>query len=895
MNPKLKKIFASDPDILAAIQSQDSFNVLQTIATELSKKSAIEIKAEMIKGEKGDKGDQGEKGDPGEKGEPGNDGQSIIGPMGTEGKPGKSIVGPQGPIGLNGKDGTEITAIVIAEKLNTLKGELDYTVLKGIPTTNDLIKEIKSKKLLELKDIKGANLSMNDQRWHGGGLSSVSHDNTLSGLGTPASPLSVVSGGSPLTTKGDIYGFSTVNARIPVGTDGQVLQADSAQALGVKWATPSAGGVTSVTGTANQITASPTTGAVVLTLPAAIITPGTLNVSDATPATSGSTGALTVVGGIGTLQNSYFEGDLTVAPTGNNSSVNFSGALNTYIRGNNNAGVGIRNVYNLSRGSIASPTILTTGANIYRFIANGYDGSAFVQGSEFLTTVEGTPSAGVMPMAFVWKTMNTSGSAVTERMRLTADGRLGLGTSTPGAFIDSFGTTEQLRLSYDASNYNSFTTSSTGDLTIVSTGTNGNVNLTPSGTGAVIITKNALAATAVNGETLQNTTVSTSGATVQNAPLLGFLGHAWNTTATAADNFVEGRQEFRAVSGTSSQVRGRFAWSTRTSVAQTGSFIDNMLIENNGAPLVTIGSNGTLTFVGSGTVSGAFSVSGQNSVGLRISGGGGSGAFTTIGINDTHNLSSGTEKTLVIQPTYASSGTAGDVDFIVNRTETSLGSGAHRFIDLQVAGTSKLQVVNNGNVLLGGLTTDGTGLIQLATGTTAANGITFGTDVNFYRSTTGALQTNAVLFNVSNGLILSKAGSASSVGFSVGDANTGMYQQAANALGFSANGVLALTLDSSQNATFTGDVKVGTVSRGIYIKEGTNATMGTATLVGGTIVVSTTKVTANSRVFLTVNGGTLTNVGAVYVSARTAGTSFTITSLNILDTSNVAWVILEPA
>jgi hypothetical protein len=42
---------------------------------------------------------------------------------------------------------------------------------------------------------------------------------------------------SPLTTKGDIYGFDTVNNRIPVGTDGQVLTADSTQTLGVKYAT----------------------------------------------------------------------------------------------------------------------------------------------------------------------------------------------------------------------------------------------------------------------------------------------------------------------------------------------------------------------------------------------------------------------------------------------------------------------------------------------------------------------------------------------------------------------------------------------------------------------------------------------------------------------------------
>ncbi len=44
---------------------------------------------------------------------------------------------------------------------------------------------------------------------------------------------------SPLTTKGDLVGFSTVNARVPVGTDGQVLVADSGTAVGVSWTTNS--------------------------------------------------------------------------------------------------------------------------------------------------------------------------------------------------------------------------------------------------------------------------------------------------------------------------------------------------------------------------------------------------------------------------------------------------------------------------------------------------------------------------------------------------------------------------------------------------------------------------------------------------------------------------------
>jgi hypothetical protein len=42
-------------------------------------------------------------------------------------------------------------------------------------------------------------------------------------------------GSSPLTTKGDLYGYTTTDARIPVGTNGQVLEADSTQATGLKW------------------------------------------------------------------------------------------------------------------------------------------------------------------------------------------------------------------------------------------------------------------------------------------------------------------------------------------------------------------------------------------------------------------------------------------------------------------------------------------------------------------------------------------------------------------------------------------------------------------------------------------------------------------------------------
>lgn len=42
-------------------------------------------------------------------------------------------------------------------------------------------------------------------------------------------------GSSPLTTKGDLFTYSTIPARLPVGTNGQVLSSDSAETTGLKW------------------------------------------------------------------------------------------------------------------------------------------------------------------------------------------------------------------------------------------------------------------------------------------------------------------------------------------------------------------------------------------------------------------------------------------------------------------------------------------------------------------------------------------------------------------------------------------------------------------------------------------------------------------------------------
>lgn len=101
---------------------------------------------------------------------------------------------------------------------------------------------------------------------------------------------------------------------------------------------------------------------------------------------------------------------------------------------------------------------------------------------------------------------------------------------------------------------------------------------------------------------------------------------------------------------------------------------------------------------------------------------------------------------------------------------------------------------------------------------------------------------------------------------------------------------LSIGVITSTGLSLLDSIKTTTIKP---ISTGGAAIAGNATMVGGTITVNTTAIKANGIVVITrkTSGGT---IGTAITYTIVAGTSFTINSDSVLDTSTFSWFILTP-
>ncbi len=257
----------------------------------------------------------------------------------------------------------------------------------------------------------------------------------------------------------EILSVDTVSSRVGIGTTspdsalhvaGQVKIADGTQGANriltsdvaglASWEDlGTLGGVTSVTGTANQVTASPTTGDVTLSIPIDFRAPGTVNAVNGiyTGATAGTqridaSGNLLNIGTI-----TFAGGDVVLSRTLANVLSLASG-----------------DSFNLVSGSlqVGGTEVITSGRLV--MAANG---SATTPSFSFSSdTNTGMYSGGIDILKLA-----TAGA---DRVTILADGKVGVGTTSPGKALDVAG---DIRLRGDTATLNFYRNTSPADMAYI--------------------------------------------------------------------------------------------------------------------------------------------------------------------------------------------------------------------------------------------------------------------------------------------------------------------------------------------------------------------------------------------------------------------------------------------
>jgi hypothetical protein len=420
-------------------------------------------------------------------------------------------------------------------------------------------------------------------------------------------------------------------------------------------------------------------------------------------------------------------------------------------------------------------------------------------------------------------------------------------------------------------------------------------------------------------------TVSNSGATwtIDNDTItLAKLAHMTTNRVIGRTSAGNGAPELLTISGTGSVAMTDSP--TFTTVVNAPVIICPAIeIPHGSSGLDWVDVTGTATII-LAPPSGAFGVNKtqtmQNANGTvaltsDITGGTLAGSFTTLAASSTTDATSTTAASLktagglgVVKTAwlgadirFATNGAGGAGNIFLGTTTSRAGNGATTTGAQNVCiGSYTGYILTSGqsNVLIGDQAGSAltTGSFNMCFGYAALGSAGSGSD---YNVAIGA----SSLLNVTNG-----------------DNNVGIGRNAGNTvttggnntfIGYDSDGVAGLSNQTAigVNATCTAanQVMLGTASEAVVVP-GTLAVgggtvvaklrHGNATLVSGTVTVTDTAITANSRIWINrfTDGGTL---GDSYSITRSAGASFTITSKTAnatasLDTSVVTYFIIEP-
>jgi hypothetical protein len=204
------------------------------------------------------------------------------------------------------------------------------------------------------------------------------------------------------------------------------------------------------------------------------------------------------------------------------------------------------------------------------------------------------------------------------------------------------------------------------------------------------------------------------------------------------------------------------------------------------------------------------------------------------------------------------------------------GAGGGGYAGIKCSGVNASPVIMSGISVFPGVNDDGTGVNSPQIGMSVTSSSVVSLESGYIQGASSGIVNGGgnSIFWVGPGVITATGTPAAAGGFT--------QQQ-------------TISYEQFNGTVFAGQgVDVNNPGQGLAVAEGSNAKQGiTGAMTGGTITVANTSVTASSRIFLTAQntGGT---AGALRVSARSAGVSFTITSSSGSDTSTVAYQIFEP-